>query len=177
MKGIMKKVVVTGLALCMGVMMLSPIAQAHGHHNRGHHSGGGSGCSRTSCTNSRHNHRGCTTSHCTVPDCTGNHCVSVRCSGSQRVSVGNVNCYWSDNKDENVTIAFSKKVNWKKGYTVQVYDSKGNEVSSDVIDKDSTTCDLYVKGLKANKKYTVEINGIKANGDKSYGKAKIAFTS
>lgn len=62
-----------------------------------------------------------------------------------------------------------------KSVKVVVKDAAGKSLKAKILEKDSDDISFKVSGLKANKKYTFTISGVRAGKSGSYGKVKGSF--
>ena len=74
-----------------------------------------------------------------------------------------------------VEVDFVGQVSYKSP-KVTVKDSEGRKLSAKITDCDSNDLDFYVPGLKAGKKYTFTITGVRAGTSGSYGTVKGKFS-
>ena len=63
-----------------------------------------------------------------------------------------------------------------KGAKVVVKDSAGKKLTATIREKDSDSITFKVKGVKAGKKYSYTISGVRKGNSGSYGKVKGTFT-
>lgn len=75
-----------------------------------------------------------------------------------------------------VEVDFKKDVQYKNAKIV-VKDSDGRTYTAKITDRESDGMEIYVKGLKKGKKYTVQISGVRLKGTSSYGKVSKTFTA
>lgn len=92
-----------------------------------------------------------------------------------KIAVKSVN-YDYDDSDDDIEIDFSTRIKLKSSAKATVKDSSGKTYSSYIEDRDSNEIDLDVANLKANKKYTVTITGIKKSTASKYGTLTIQFS-
>lgn len=81
--------------------------------------------------------------------------------------------YDFDYNDQGFEIDLGTRVNWKSKVSVTVKDNKDTKYKAYITDKDSDECEIYVPNLKANRTYTITINGIKSTSSNSYGSLTI----
>lgn len=92
-----------------------------------------------------------------------------------KIGVKSVN-YDYDDSDDDIEIDFSSKIKLKSNAKATVKDSTGKSYTTYIEDHDSNEIDLDVTNLKANKKYTVTITGIKKSTASKYGTLTITFS-
>ena len=63
-----------------------------------------------------------------------------------------------------------------KGAKVVVKDAAGKKLTATILEKDSDSITFKVKGVKAGKKYSYTISGVRKGNSGSYGKVKGTFT-
>ena len=63
-----------------------------------------------------------------------------------------------------------------KGAKVVVKDTAGKKLTATILEKDSDSITFKVKGVKAGKKYSYTISGVRKGNSGSYGKVKGTFT-
>ncbi len=82
-----------------------------------------------------------------------------------------------DRRDKEVEIDFSQPVQYKN-VKVTVKDAAGKSYTAKITEKSSRELEVYVKGLKAGKTYTVTVSGVRGKGttDK-YGTVSGSFTA
>ena len=73
-----------------------------------------------------------------------------------------------------VEVEFAGKVQYKNP-AVKVLDASGKKYEVKITDKDDDDIEFKVKGLKAGKKYTYKISGIRKKGNKKYTTVKGSF--
>jgi len=74
-----------------------------------------------------------------------------------------------------VDVNFTSKNVRYKGAKVVVKDSAGKKLTTKILEKDRDDISFKVSGLKANKKYTFTISGVRVGQSGSYGKVKGSF--
>lgn len=80
-----------------------------------------------------------------------------------------------DEEDGNVELKFSTKLKWSRKASVKVTDEKAAVLVSEIADRDSDDCELYIEDMKEGHTYTVVITGVKAKKAKTYGTLTITF--
>lgn len=80
-----------------------------------------------------------------------------------------------DDDDGNVELKFSTKLKWSRKASVKVTDEKAAVLISEIADRDSDDCELYIEDMKEGHTYTVVITGVKAKKAKTYGTLTITF--
>ena len=81
-----------------------------------------------------------------------------------------------DHDDRELEVEFARKVQYKST-KVSVKDSTGKSYSVKILEKDSDSLELRVKGLKLGKRYTVKVSGVRSGGSGSYTSASRTFTA
>lgn len=81
-----------------------------------------------------------------------------------------------DHDDRELEVEFAQKVQYKST-KVSVKDSTGKSYSVKILEKDSDSLELRVKGLKLGKRYTVKVSGVRSGGSGSYTSASRTFTA
>ncbi|WP_455716452.1 hypothetical protein [Anaerosporobacter sp.] len=84
--------------------------------------------------------------------------------------------YDYDDTDDSIEIDFSNKIKLKSSAKASVKDSSGKTYKTFIEESDNNEIDLDVANLKAGKKYTVTINGIKNANASKYGTLTINFS-
>ena len=94
---------------------------------------------------------------------------------TSKISVHDVDYDLDDSRDA-IEIDFSSRIKLKKSAKVTVKDGSGKKYTSYISDSDSNELDLDVTNMKAGKKYTVTISGIKKSTASAYGTLTIKFS-
>lgn len=81
-----------------------------------------------------------------------------------------------DYDDKELEIEFSGKVQYKN-LKVKVKDANGKSYTVKIREKDSNSIEVRISGLKKNKKYAVNVSGVRPNGSGSYGSVTGTFTA
>ncbi len=92
---------------------------------------------------------------------------------AKKLSITEIEC---DASDRELELEFSGRVQYKSA-KVTVKDSAGKKYTACIEEKDSDSMEIYVKGLKKGKKYTVTISGVRLRNTGSYGKVSKTFTA
>lgn len=92
-----------------------------------------------------------------------------------KINVKSVN-YDYDDSDDDIEIDFSSRIKLKSNAKVTVKDSTGKSYKAYIEDDDSNEIDIDVANLKANRKYTVTITGIKKSNASKYGTLTVTFS-
>ena len=81
-----------------------------------------------------------------------------------------------DRGDKELEIEFNRKVQYKS-LKVTVKDSSGNKYTTKIREKENDGLEVYVKGLKKGKKYTVTVSKVRPSGSGSYKSVSKTFTA
>ncbi len=100
---------------------------------------------------------------------------STSTKSTTKIGVKSVN-YDYTGSDDDIEIDFSSKIRLKSNAKATVKDSSGKSYKTFIEDKDSDEIDLDVANLKAGKKYTVTITGIRKSNASKYGTLTITFS-
>ncbi|BBF43725.1 hypothetical protein lbkm_2413 [Lachnospiraceae bacterium KM106-2] len=92
-----------------------------------------------------------------------------------KINVKSVN-YDYDDSDDDIEIDFSSKIRLKSSAKATVKDSSNKTYKTYIEDRDNNEIDLDVSNLKAGKKYTVTITGIKKSSASKYGTLTLTFS-
>ena len=92
---------------------------------------------------------------------------------AKKLTIQKLEC---DVGDRELELEFSGRVQYKSA-KVTVKDSAGKKYTARIEEKDSDSMEIYVKGLKKGKKYTVQISGVRLRNTGSYGKVSKTFTA
>lgn len=92
---------------------------------------------------------------------------------AKKLTIQELEC---DVGDRELELEFSGRVQYKSA-KVTVKDSAGKKYTARIEEKDSDSMEIYVKGLKKGKKYTVQISGVRLRNTGSYGKVSKTFTA
>lgn len=96
-------------------------------------------------------------------------------SNTSKITVKSVD-YDLDHNDNSIELDFSSAVRFKSGVKATVKDSSGKSYATRIDDYDSDDMELDVTGLKAGKKYTVTVTGIRKSSASKYGTLKVQFS-
>lgn len=81
-----------------------------------------------------------------------------------------------DRGDRELELEFNRKVQYKS-LKVTVKDSSGNKYTTKILDKENDGLEIYVKGLKKGKKYTVTVSKVRPSGSGTYKSVSKTFTA
>lgn len=81
-----------------------------------------------------------------------------------------------DASDRELDLEFNGRVQYKNA-KVKVRDRGGKFYTARIVDKDSDSMEIYVKGLKRGTKYAVQVSGVRMSGASDYGKVVKTFTA
>ncbi|MDO5294136.1 MAG: Ig-like domain-containing protein [bacterium] len=119
------------------------------------------------------------TAFCTLATSTSVLAAKANFSSSTKsttkIPVKSVN-YDYDDSDDDIEIDFSSKIKLKSSAKATVKDSSGKCYTTYIEDHDNNEIDLDVNNLKAGKKYTVTISGIKKSTASKYGTLTLTFS-
>ncbi|MCM1106434.1 MAG: hypothetical protein NC355_05770 [Blautia sp.] len=91
----------------------------------------------------------------------------------QKVTVDTDNDDYDDYKTE-IEVEFTSKVQWRQNAKISsVKDNKGETYKGYLTDMDDDDCEIYIKGIKYGRTYTIKISGIKERGAASYGSVTV----
>lgn len=81
-----------------------------------------------------------------------------------------------DRKDKEIEVDFATKVQYKN-LKVVVKDASGRKLSVNRVERGDDDLDIRVSGIKAGKKYTVTVSGVRVKGKGNYITLSKAFTA
>lgn len=81
-----------------------------------------------------------------------------------------------DREDKEIDVDFSTKVQYKS-LKVTVVDASGKKMTVKLIDKDDDDLSVRVSGIKAGKKYAIQISGVSVKGKGNYQTVTKTFTA
>lgn len=97
-------------------------------------------------------------------------------SNSTKPSAVKVKKIEYDSEDQELDIEFSSKVKLNDNASITIKDANGKKVAADIVDWDSDDITVDVQ-LKKGKKYSFTVDGIKKNGQSSYGQVSGNFVA
>lgn len=78
----------------------------------------------------------------------------------------------NDDKDKygsEIDMKFNKKVTWSKFAKISsIRDNKGTSYKGILNDRDNDECEVYIRGMKYGRTYTIKISGIRVRGASKY---------